>query len=298
MSIGKYWDEKYSQQVQYIALPQDYREKDDAPFDSNYKIVVLSNCRWSNVESWRYIIEKLLGNMENPLTELPLWYMSTHRLLQNYDITELRLSKMMSLIHLLFYNAAQWLKYDIIKNIKTTRIVEVYGDDGWNHVWPNYYKGSLDLTQLEKLHKQENVLCLLLNFGYTYLDHSGPVYDMVRRGSSWINVSPVVRTANLEGLRNIEYQNYEELNTLIDNVKPAMELAQESIDSLHSLYYSSTLGMIKTIKEKGQNISERTSFDSSFEEHNSLLKPMLESYIDKNEPYLSQVVNDLYKLVV
>ncbi|WP_236069835.1 hypothetical protein [Prochlorococcus marinus] len=295
--LGRKWDDQFKQPVSYITSPHDYRLNHQPQIQEDYKVIVISNSRWEGVQAWKEPIKILLENMENPLSELPLWYMATHKLLENSDLTCVNKGRLMTSIHTLFYNAAQWMKYKIIENIKTSRVIEVYGDVGWRNICDKYYKGCLTAEQVDEAYENNNVLILLLNFGFTYLDHSGPMYDMIAKKTYWINVPPIVKTKELSGLENIEYTSYDRLNILIDDVRPYMKKSMESIDKLHSLYHSNTSNLVNQIKRRAWNCQDDDEFENSLVEHRMDMNSLLDSYIDKNEPCLRILAEQVCKFL-
>ena len=178
-----------------------------------------------------------------------------------------------------------------MKNINTERDVEVYGDLGWLKVCPQYYRGYLDQQSIEAKFQEDNCVILLANYGFTYLDHSAPVYDVIRHGSHWINVPPLVKTKELSGLSNIEYKNINEFNHLLENIKLPYNKAKESIDVLHKIYYNSTSSIVDILKnnERG-NYSNSKVFENSYKEHRRLLDKKIDIYIESNEVFLMECI--------
>ncbi|KZR61435.1 hypothetical protein [Prochlorococcus sp. MIT 1306] len=298
--LSEYWDKKYKNRMKYIGIPQDYRNRKMGKLSDDYKVIVLSQSRWGATQAFKVQISDILNTMQNPLTELSLWYLSIHRILQISDTSEHIKAQQFRNMHLIFYYAAQALKHDIVNNICTERNVEIYGDEGWENVCPGYFKGHLNKQEMATLFSKKNNLFLLLNFGFTYLDHSGPIYDMVKEGLSWINVPAIVKTPELEGLSTIEYSNYNELNTLIENVREPFNQAHESLSSLHNIYKQSTLNIISFLKKRGASDNgievDNDLFTKSYEQHGKLLESSINAYLESNEESLRHCIQKYSKL--
>ena len=202
-------------------IMQDYSlvsESSTADIDSNYDVVVISNSRFDSTMAHKSTFLPVLERLENPLVDLPLWYLSICKILDTdnvYSFSELSAKR--HHFHWIFYHAAQYLKFLIVNNVSSDINLSVYGDSGWQSVCPDRYKGYLGLEELKPFYRSPNCLILLLNFGYTYLDHSGPIYDVIRHGSNWINVPVITSTPELSGLTNLEYSDFNQLNHLLSN---------------------------------------------------------------------------------
>jgi len=293
--LTKDWDERYNNNgMHYIAIPQDYgsvsRQRE---LRDDYKVVVLSNSRWDGVQAMLRSIETIMRYMANPLTELTTWYMSMRRIFLNADELEYdRLAKI-SLLHNLFFMAAQWCKFEIVKNLNTDRTIEVYGDVGWKNVCPQYYMGSLNNAQIEELFAQDNILYLMLNFSYSYLDASGPVYDMIRRNVPWINVPPMARTKIFGKLKFIEYTNYDELNELVTDVRSAYRKALSGIRAYDYVLQCSADEVVRVLA--GENNYKSEVFNNHLREHEWETNKNIDDYMNEREPFL-RACYDMFKV--
>jgi hypothetical protein len=146
-------------------------------------------------------------------------------------------------------------------------------------VCPEYYRGSLDNRQIEGLFQGDDILLLLANCSYTYLDASGPVYDMIRRGCHWVNLPVVAKTEPLAGLSAIEYDTPERLNELVSDIKPAFERAEESLWMYRNLLQGSVNELISRITGE----RPEAAWAGSLADHDKELERVLDEYTDKNE---------------
>ena len=280
--LSEYWDWHENRKICYVSIPQDYTEKPERVLRNDYKIVVLSNSRWESVQYIKPQIDMLFDSLERPWRDLTVWYMALRKIILDGDLTRFEKQTRASWAHQFFFVAAQNVKFQAIKALKTGREIEVYGDVGWKSVCPEYYRGSLNNEQIDRLFERDDVMILLANCSYTYMDASGPVYDMIRRGAFWINVPPVARTEELEGLRHIEYSDAEELNTLVNEIKPRFESAREGLKNYRGLLQESTMNIVREVTGSG--------FLSHvpFVQHADKIDEVVDEFIDENELLLRQ----------
>jgi len=216
-------DEFYElKNITYNAIPQDYRKKKVKKFKKDYNVIVLTNSRLSNVEKYQGTKNKMLSVLppETIFEDLINWYMAMRAIiLSDERFSETNRFHMNSSLHGFFYTFANWLKYKIIENVETDKPFHVYGDEGFKTICPDLYRGSLNNDEINELFKGNN-LYLLMNFSYTYLDASGPVYDMMRRGVPWLNITTPIKSRYLKDLSLLEYTNdIDELNYKINNAE-------------------------------------------------------------------------------
>ncbi|MCK4332438.1 MAG: hypothetical protein KAV40_02540 [Thermoplasmatales archaeon] len=299
--LNKYWDNKYRlENIHYVGLPQDYENNGDMrELKDNYAILVLTNSRLENVKPRIKSIIYLLDHMNegSVFTESLLWYMSLrHMILKIMKLDEFEMLHYNSRLHMLSYTIAQFLKYEVIENIDTERRIEVYGDVGWETVFPEYYKKLLDNEEINELFSQNNHLYLLLNCSYSYLDASGPVYDAIRKNVPFINMPPLVKTSSFEGFRHIEYTNREELNDLIENIREIFDNKElnNSIRLYRNVLESSTNEIERKVLGNGYAQFGQAQFHKLSMDHKVMLDQMIEEYIDRNEPFLRETFRVLF----
>ncbi len=286
--LNRYWDDKYGvTNIKYVAIPQDYRPGEIKPLDDDYSIIILSNSRWSNVKTSQSFVEHFLGQMpQDKLFEtFQLWYMTLRYMVLNImELTEFEKLKYNSLLHQFFYVIANYLKYEIIRWLPEDREIKLFGDLAWKELFPQYYQGSLSNDEIDDLFKKDNQLYLLLNFGFSYLDASAPVYDMVRRNVPWINVPQMVTTSTFNGLRHIEYSSKEELNSLLRNIQDVYKV-KELQDAL-GIYSGILSSSVDDIEAALLNKEQRSEFNAHLVEHDIVLDFKIKEYLKANENFL------------
>ena len=290
--------ESYDSGPEVCACPapimQNYSEYNSVPYTfvgPSPEVVVISNSRFTdvmnNVDSFLPILE----SMDNPFVELPLWYLSVSRLLdQDTVFTRPQIDQKRSSAHWIFYHAAQYLKFDIVQRICSDCDLSVYGDNGWNNVCPDNYKGFLEVDRLSDFYCSSSKILLMLNFGYTYLDHSGPVYDVIRDGTNWLNVPALVVTSELEGLRSLEYSNCDQLAEKLNSFSSYALESHSSRARLASIYHSATENFEQSLRDPISR-SAPCLFLDSYNEHKNLLSKLLNNYLASNS---SRLLSSLY----
>lgn len=297
--LNEWWDNYYNlRNISYCAIPQNYKDsKLMERLPGNYDIVVLSNSRLSNVEASKGAIDLLLPVIsgDNPYINMQLWYMATRHLILNIlDITELERLIYCSLLHQFYFTIAQYFKHRIVRQIKTNRKVHVYGDIGWQQVCPDLYRGSLDNGNIDKLFAENNHLYLLFNFSLSYLDASAPVYDMIRRGVPFINVPPIAKTPELEGLSKIEYTDATGMNNLLNDYNSIIDdpALKSSLARYRELLMSSTNRIEATILNSYNEFPN--IYTMSLDDHNIKIKDTIINYLSKNEAMIRESFRALF----
>jgi len=175
-----------------------------------------------------------------------------------------------------------YLKYIVIGKIKTDREFKVYGDEGWKNVCPEVYHGSLNNKQIEKLNSESNHLYLLINPSYSYLDASGPLYDMAMRGLPFVNFAPVFKTDTFAGMRHIEY-DLKTVNDLVNDYhshfnNECLWALQEYRNILESS--ADDIGLILT------DHTPNGTFAKHLAEHEQIINQEVSDYLSENKGFL------------
>ena len=296
--LNDFWDKKYGIDTTYTAIPQDYTQKEPYELDDDYTIVVLTNSRLEAVKEYMPQIQFLLQRMpyETMFTDIHTWYLATrHRLLYEMDLDEYQQLFHNSMLHRFYYHVVNYLKFYIVSHLKTDRLIEVYGDVGWGQLFPQYYKGVLYNDEIEKLYSEKNHLFLLVNCSMTYLDASGPVYDVIARNVPWCNVPVMARTSRFNGLKALEYSNYKELNHLVNNYKlirsPSLEM---SLEYYRKVLHDSTNEIVGKISGTNQYVGKL--FHEELDEHKRAVDRTVQSYMDKNKELLDITTKTFFNM--
>lgn len=296
--LNKYWDNKYELDAIYTAIPQDYSERKPFELNNNYKIIILTNSRLDAVKACVTQIEYLMQRMppETIFTDIHKWYLATrHIMLNEKNLGEYDLLFYNSMLHRFYYHCVNYLKYYIIQNLKTDRPIELYGDVGFKELFPQYYKGVLYNDEIEELYSKHDQLYLLVNCSMTYLDASGPVYDVVARQVPWINVPVMTRTSPFDGLKNLEYDTIDKLNLLVNDyfvIKPyGYNGSLKNYRQLLNDSNNKTIGFIN-----GSDMQSGNLWNKELEEHQKLIDKTISEYIINNKHLLDNTTRTFFNL--
>ena len=143
--------------------------------------------------------------------------------------------------------------------------------------------------------KSRKYLFFLMNWSALYTSTNGPVYDAIAYGMPFINYPPFVKTKELEGLRHLEYNNFEELNEKVRNVNQYFS-HPELIESLS--YYKNLLEQEQRYVARslvsGQQLERfYGEYGTQRQLHNALFAQKAISFIDRNEALLRKTIDIL-----
>ena len=297
----EYWDNKYGlQNIHYIISPQTYKDSGDFfDIDENYSLLILSNSRINDIRSDIIPVIYLLDHMNpnNIYKDIQTWYCALrHMILEVFDLDDFESLYFNSKLLRIFYIIMQFLKYETIESINTTRNIQIYGDKGWQTLFPHYYQNKhLDYNEMQGLFSSKRYLYLLFNLGISYFDISFQVYDALNNNVPFINYSPVVKTSLFEGFRQIEYNNSSELNHLIENIRNKIRNKdlKDSIHFLKNILISNTDSLISHVVFNTEFSHKTELYLQQYNDHKCLLDNVIQEYIDQNEPILRETFNVL-----
>lgn len=224
----KPWHDKYSlRNTHYSVVPERFNQNSGAKIvlAPPYDLVLLSGSRIDSVlhhlEDVLYLIDRM--GPERIFSDLTCWYLALRgMLLDEYGRKDVDVMPAIKKIHWVFYGAAmQFMKYEVVSWVTGAGFnLEIYGDNGWGKIFPDHYMGKY-LTVEEKRERlsRGNVIHLIINFLFHYLEASGVIYEGLSGDVPFINLAAPVRTNLTEGLRHVEYSNRSELVRVIANIK-------------------------------------------------------------------------------
>lgn len=278
--------------IHYSVIPQKFSDNNAVrQLNEDYHVVILSHCRLESVKSMIRPILFFLDyfNDKNILSDLQTWYCSIFYMIQNImKLDDFQVHHYNRILTGFYYHVTNFLKYEIIDRLETQRKILVYGDEGWNQIFPQYYQKYITPEEKAELIESGGFLFLLMNWSALYTSTNGPVYDAVAYGMPFINYPPFVKTDELEGLKHLEYCDFDDLNSKVNNVNPYFE-NKELIKSLS--YYKSLLNQEQTYVAKSIATGTKMKvFDGEYGEQRQKLKALFEEkvieFIDANEAML------------
>jgi hypothetical protein len=300
--LHKYWDEKQgNRNVHYTAVVRHYPAvADKITLADDYSLLVLSNSRYEavrrNLKMLLSIVEELDG--KSFIADLQMWYLAArHIVLEKLTLTDYARSEFCKVLMNAMYAASQLLKYEVIESIESNRKIEIYGDEGWGRLFPQYYRNRyLNPQEIDAFNGRDDVLYLLLNNNYGYLEASGTVYDCVCKNKAFINFPAAFKTNDLTGLSHVEYDDKRRLNELIENAAKIYRHAelQDSIEKLRDLYIESENSVVDLIRSPAGTAYRRGKFDRQIEEHGAMMEEAVQDYVAKNAGRIMRTLDNLY----
>lgn len=298
----RFWDERYGMNnVHYSSMPQRFNENESIQLlNEDYGILVLTHCRLNTVKprlnSIIYLLDSI--NSDNIFIEVQSWFASMHyMILHIMHLNEFeRLFYNSNLVYF-FYQVSNFLKYEVIHQIKSERKIKIFGDIGWQTIFPEYFQEKY-LTDEEKhrLIQEKNHLFLLLNWSHFTTTPCGPFYDVVNSNIPFLNYSSLVKSKSLSGFDNFEYDSFKDLNDKIESINDIYQEI-ELIDGIQ--YYKKVINDEQTaIANKILYDIEINSSDGEYgrlcQEENRIEKQIVLDYMNTNETRLRETFDVLF----
>jgi hypothetical protein len=300
-SLNQYWDQRNSNRsIHYTTIIRHYPDA-VAPIalQDDYSVVVLSHSRHAMVRTNLKIILFVLDQLsaDSLMTDLQMWYLSARRIiLERLKLGEREIIEFCRVLIEVWYAASQFLKYEVVASLETSRKVRIFGDDGWAVLFPEYYQQRyLNPQEIEALNQRKDILHLLLNNNVSYLEASGSIFDCICKSRPFINFPATLKTSEFKELENIEYDDRTKLNYLIENAaevykKPDLQAA---IRKLNQIYKSSEKSVVDALlsQDRGYHAGP---FEAAIDEHAKLMDEAVDDYVTRNEAKLIAALKAFY----
>ncbi|MDM8535842.1 hypothetical protein QUF70_03730, partial [Desulfobacterales bacterium HSG17] len=223
---SQFWDKYYGiTNISYPTIPHLGVNK-DAKFvelEEDYKIVVLSFSRLNQVlpqlGQILYVLEQFDENYL--FSQFQTWhYAMIYFMREILNCSEFELLSNYRTINIFGHNITQFLKFEMIEGLKTDHDIEIYGDEYWKFIFPDYYKGWLDnKEQIDELFSHNNCLYLLLNWAPSIFTSNPHLYNAIKRKNPFVCYAPLAKTDEFKGFEHIEYDNITKLNHIVENIR-------------------------------------------------------------------------------
>jgi len=301
-ALNQYWDEKYGMDnISYVVVPQKYFvEKKMNKLNPGYGVVVMSNSRIQNVKSMLPSILFFLEHIDNDkiiLESCKWFYAVRYLILEVMNLHEFQRLALNTALFNFFYAVTNFVKYITLDEIDPDYSLEIYGDVGWEQLFPDKYQRFLSHEEMETVLSSSDKLYLLLNWQMSWLSASGPIFDAVSRRVPFLSYPAMVHTSDLKGMETIEYHNSIQLNAKIQNINDSIQDPQlnQSIRFLVDRYNESmddTAGVILSDTPMEQFQGE---YGKQRIQHNQLLEKKVKNYIDQKELFIRESFSALFK---
>jgi hypothetical protein len=296
----KYWDQYYKlDNVKRLAYLKNSEEKFKfQEISDDYGVLITSNSRIRDVISFLNPMLFLLDHFpgETFITEFELWYYSLRYMILNImDFNEFEKLHYNAFLQRFVYTITQLMKYDVIDSIQSERKIDLFGDSGWQHIFPEHYKRFLERKEIDQIVSEKRSLLLLFNWQTSWLESSAIIYEAMNYRIPFINHPPLVKTKILSALGNLEYQNPDELNQRIENIKPFLSSHVEAaLNELNSLFKNNLDGMTDRILNRTTSDTSQDRFCDQLQKHDELLDQKVIAFIDTNEAMLRKTFKNLF----
>ena len=291
---ASFWDGVYGMENDRFAVPpQKYDgQMDFKPLKEDYAILVMSHSRIQGVKPQLKAILFLLDHLDKDrlLSEAPMFfYAMQYMILKVLHLSTFERLFFHARLGNFFLHVVNFLKYEIIHNIRTERKIEIYGDDGWAQVFPAYYQNRY-LKEPEKLalHGNRGHLYLLLNQSLSYLHPPAPLPDAICRNAPFLSYDPPVETPAFKGFRHLGYLDFDELNTKLENINTIFTTPEllQSISAYKEIYNTELNRLATSLIPQGNTRGEKTPLEALYMEEMVAIEEKITAHLDTNEASL------------
>ncbi|MFH2091036.1 MAG: hypothetical protein ABIJ31_01595 [Pseudomonadota bacterium] len=300
---SKFWDKYYGvEKISYPTIPflKINKKADFIELKDDYKIVVLSFSRLNQVVPQ---LGQILYFMEH-LNEGQFFsqFQTMHHAMKYYmsrvlNCSEFEMLSNYEAYNWFGYNISQMMKFEIIEGLKTDRKIEIYGDEYWKFIFPEYYKGWLDKTgQIDELFSSQNCLFLILNWSHSMFTNNPHLYDAIRRKNPFLLYAPLAKTEEFKGFEHVEYDNIQQLNAIVENVQDIYKNPEliEAIRKQQQVLETSALFFQDSILGK-QNSCHQLEFEKICNKTLDEVNRKVYGYMDQNELMLRKMYDFLFR---
>ncbi len=301
---SRFWDDYYgSTNVSYPTIPHP-KVNEDAQFiqlKDDYKIVVLSYSRLNQVlphlNKLLYILEQFDENYL--FSSFQTWHFA-----MIYFVREvLQASEFERLINYrglnnCGYYISQFLKFEIIDGLNTDRDIEIYGDEYWELLFPDYYKGYLDKKEdIDELFSHNDCLYLLMNWTPTIFTSNPHLYDAINRKNPFTCYAPLVSTTEFAGFKHIEYDNLKELNYIVENINSLFNKPDllQAIKNQQNVLKTSASFFEKDILREPEN-RDKVEFEHLCMKSTKQINQKVVPFVNQNELGIKHNYDFLFKM--
>lgn len=266
----------------------------------DYKILVLSNSRAGDthqlIPAYLYVMDQL--GEKDLFYNFQLWFVSLQYLIMRvFDMDPKGRQVYNSKLLGFFYMATQLFKFEVISNIKTDRAIEIYGDDGWDLVFPEYYQKKYVVNEeKDEMLKSGKYLLLLPGWSLSWLFREWTFLEGLNSNTPFISASSVTMLPELEPLRQLEFKDSEELNSLVRSAHTIYQ-RDEILDSLSHLKQTINAGYDEVSRQLLAKNSSEVELKASEYNHRETMKQLdhkILKFVDQNLDFLRTSFNVLF----
>lgn len=221
------WDRPMgNRNVSYFPLPLQgsSRQERNKALADDYGILVASHSRLENFSRPAlvpviYYLE--CCREEHLFNDFQMLYYALRNFVCLNDCGILKKMQQDMMISILHLNVMSLLKLEVLHGIRSDREILLFGDEGWKIACPEYYQGRyLPREEMRAMLGQGHSLRLLMNQNFSCFENNPVHMDAIRHGDHFLCFPSLANVAEFKSLKNLEYQNLDELNTKLEQVNP------------------------------------------------------------------------------
>ncbi len=187
----------------------------------DFGVMVLSNSRVAdlNPATIQFAARVLADFPDNDrYRHFEMWYYALRRHVitsQNFsDFEKIEINRRAWAFYL---NGLSLLKFDVIASLNTKRKIAIFGDAGWQKVFPEYYQNRfLPKDEIKTEFQSGRWLYLLMNDNYSPHLANPVIYDAMTHDVPFLSFPSIALTESLSEFRKLEYRNAQELGALLE----------------------------------------------------------------------------------
>ncbi|QQR81158.1 MAG: hypothetical protein IPJ69_03185 [Deltaproteobacteria bacterium] len=287
--IEKYWDNILNMEnIRYFSFPYFIHKKIPQNLD-NYSIVITS---WSRIDPILQSLKMILfflnfvEKKEVFFDYQMLFHTLSYLLLHQTTLSIYEKMVFFKIFSTIYYQTYSFLKLEIIESIKTEKKIYLFGDEGWNHFFPNYYQRALtsdESRDLTTIQLDEPFLFLLMNSNFSYYENNPMMIRILNGGFPYLNISSVIRDSSIMGLAELEYTSTKELNLKINNIKEYIQ-KEDYQTALNNFSKSNNLCVKEFMNDAlhGSMQTKNIFFESIIQQYNDIFLEQIISYLNNN----------------
>ena len=241
-----------------------------------------------------YILESIYdGGDSFGIKEIQRWYLAARQLLLEAPLSEARKLRCAAKLMYIQYNASNLLKYNVLEQVGTRYSIALYGDEGWQKLFPDFYRGFLKKNEMTQVLNDPQTLLLLINNNFTYLDCSGSIANALAQKTPCLSWRAVTKTSKLKGLDTIEYETANELfaklakASLLFNDNKLMDAVRE----YQTIMQSGEREVADYIFNDKEYPADGGAFGQEYCNHEILLRKEISVYLDKHRQTVEDTLN-------
>ncbi|MBF0492349.1 MAG: hypothetical protein HQM15_06165 [Deltaproteobacteria bacterium] len=234
--LDKPWDDYFKIPVRYHSLNHlEPMQSEMHSLNPDFKAILTSHSRIREVIQHLKPALLLLeySNSNNLLYDFQFLFHALYYLLHfefnGGTIQKLELSYNLSKA---YYNIVNLMKYELLENINFDGKIELFGDEGWAELFPQYYQNKyIKPLERKELIKTGDYLYLIPAFNYSYYENNPVFGEVLNMNYPYLSFPSIVQDEQTSGFKHLEFSTFEEMNQKIKGIHTILQDHQEEIST-------------------------------------------------------------------